>query len=55
MSEGEMPWNIGDSLTIDVAWHGAAVTSRATGDLVGILLVDEDGAKVAAIPESLLP
>lgn len=55
LSEGDLPWTIGESLPVDTKWHGAAVTSRETGDLIGILLVDEDGAKVAGIPTALLP
>ncbi|MBI4882378.1 MAG: MCE family protein [Planctomycetes bacterium] len=35
------------SFTVDARWHGASVLSRETGELLGMLLVEEDGAKVA--------
>jgi hypothetical protein len=55
LSDGSLPWVIDDDMTIDELWHGAAVTSRATGDLVGFLLVDQDGAKIVGLPTALLP
>ncbi len=55
LSRGALPWVIDAGLTIEASWHGAAVTSRENGDLVGILLVDKNGARVAALPKALLP
>ena len=50
-----MPWIVGDDLDVDEGWHGAVVTSRATGDVIGILIVTEDEVRVAALPAALLP
>ncbi len=38
------------SLSFDVEWNGAAVVARSDGDLVGLLVVGEDGARVVAVP-----
>ncbi|MDF1799566.1 MAG: MlaD family protein [Planctomycetota bacterium] len=54
--EGEtLPWAIDGALPIDGTWHGAAVIERASGNLIGLLCVTEDGAWVEAIPEAYLP
>ena len=54
LSGDSMPWIVED-LEVDDSWHGAVVTSRATGDVVGILIVTEDEVRVAPLPAALLP
>ena len=43
-------WTVDPAMPIDATWHGAAVLSRADGKLVGILIVDDDEARVALLP-----
>lgn len=54
LSGDTMPWIVKD-LEVGESWHGAVVTSRATGDVVGILIVTEDEVRVAPLPAALLP
>jgi hypothetical protein len=49
---GDSGWRVDAAVPADQRWHGAAVLSRRDGMLVGLLLVDEDGARVALMPES---
>ncbi len=35
------------SFTVDACWHGACVLSRETGEMLGMLLVEEGGARIA--------
>ena len=37
---------------LDSSWHGAAVTDRATGELVGMLLSESGKAKIAPLPDT---
>jgi hypothetical protein len=41
---------VDDALAFDEDWHGAAVLSREDGALLGILLVERDGARIAPLP-----
>lgn len=43
-------WKLDRALPIDQDWHGAAVVAHGDGKLVGLLLVDADGARVAPVP-----
>ena len=47
LSPTDAGWAIADSLPIDDFWHGAAVVTRESGHLVGVLLIGEDEARVA--------
>lgn len=40
-------WTIDDEDAFDGAWHGAPVTARSDGALIGLLLSDDDGVRVA--------
>jgi hypothetical protein len=42
-------WNIDSAITVDPTWHGACVVARSDGKLLGMLLVTDDGARVAAL------
>lgn len=46
--EGE-GWRVED-VQLGAEWHGALVLAREGGALVGVLLVDGDGARVARVP-----
>ena len=39
-----------DAIAFDPSWNGACVLGRSDGALLGILLVDGDGARVAPLP-----
>lgn len=43
-------WKLDPAISLDQAWHGACVLSRADGFLIGVLLVDDDDARVALMP-----
>lgn len=45
-------WLIDPSISLDTTWHGACVLARADGRLVGMILVHEDAARVALLPEN---
>ena len=47
LTASEAGWTVAPSLPVDDSWHGAAVVTREGGELVGLLLVDEDEARVA--------
>lgn len=53
LGEGPPPWNLDASLPIDESWHGAPVVSRADGKLIGVLVIDDDGAHLAPLPREL--
>jgi len=53
LGEGPMPWSLDPSLPVDATWHGAPVISRKDGALIGMIVVSEDGARIAASPEGL--
>lgn len=42
-------WAIDPAVSLDPSWHGASVVSRIDGRLIGIVVVDDDGAKVALL------
>lgn len=44
-------WIIDPAIAVGDAWHGAVVLSRRDGRLIGLIVVDEGGAKVALLPE----
>jgi hypothetical protein len=48
---GEGAWVIDPAVSVDPSWHGASVVARADGYLIGLLLVDDDTAKVALLPD----
>ena len=50
LTPGKSSWAVDPAVPIDVSWHGACVLGRRDGCLIGLLLVDDDGAKVALLP-----
>ena len=46
-------WQLSREVPFDPAWHGAAVLSAADGALVGLLLIDAEGAGIARLPAVL--
>ena len=46
-------WSLSDAVPFDRSWHGAAVMSATDSMLVGLLLIDAGGARLARLPESL--
>ena len=46
----DAPWPLDPALPFDPAWHGAAVVAESDGALLGLLLVDEDGTRLARLP-----
>jgi hypothetical protein len=49
--EGEH-WAVDPAVPFDASWHGACVVSRVDGYLLGMLLIEDDEARVALLPES---
>ncbi len=49
--DGGGAWAVDPAVSVDESWHGAAVVGRVDGYLVGLLLVEDDIAKVALLPE----
>ncbi len=43
-------WAVDPAIAVDESWHGAAVVARADGALLGLLLVEDDVARVALLP-----
>lgn len=43
-------WEVDRAVTLGEGWHGAAVIARSDGALVGALLVDRGGARIAPLP-----
>ena len=43
-------WNVDPAVSVDESWHGACVVARADGDLIGLLLVEDDTVRVALVP-----
>jgi hypothetical protein len=50
LSRSASGWAVDPAVSVDDAWHGACVVSRADGALVGLLLVDDDEVRVAFVP-----
>ena len=48
-------WAVDPAVPVDESWHGAVVVARSDGFVVGLLLVDDDEARVALIPPSFAP
>ena len=48
-------WAVDPAVSVDESWHGAVVVARSDGFVVGLLLVDDDQARVALIPPSFAP
>ncbi len=44
-------WRVDSDLPFDASWHGACVVSEKDGALIGMLLVTEDGARVARLKD----
>jgi len=47
----DQTWHIDRSLSIPNDWHGAPVLARIDGALIGLLIVNGGGARVAPIDE----
>ncbi len=43
-------WRIDPAIAVGDEWHGACVLGHRDGRLIGMVLVDEDGARVALVP-----
>ena len=43
-------WDVDPAVPLDESWHGAAVVARVDGYLVGVLLVEDDVARIALLP-----
>jgi len=43
-------WTVDPAIAVDESWHGAAVVARIDGALIGVLLVEDDVARVALLP-----
>ena len=50
-ADGGGAWDVDPAVPLDESWHGAAVVARVDGYLVGVLLVEDDAARVALLPE----
>ena len=50
LTPSEHSWVIDPAVSIDGTWHGASVLARHDGQLVGIILVEGDAARVALLP-----
>ena len=44
-------WLIDPAVSIDEAWHGAAVLARSDGHVVGLILIEDDTTRVALLPK----
>ena len=49
-ADGAAAWDVDPAVPLDESWHGAAVVARVDGYLVGVLLVEDDVARVALLP-----
>jgi len=43
-------WHIDRALPLDARWHGAPVLARKDGQLIGMVLVEVDGARIVPLP-----
>lgn len=50
LSPSSRGWEVDGAVGFDPSWNGACVVAREDGALLGILLVDEEGARVAPLP-----
>ena len=51
----EVTWFIDKSVPLTPDYHGAPVVSRADGQVVGVLYIDEEGSRVALVSKFPLP
>ena len=54
-STAEITWFIEDSVPLTADYHGACVVSRADGNVVGVLYIDESGKRVALVSKFPFP
>jgi hypothetical protein len=45
-------WFVDSAVPFDDSWHGACVVSRVDGYLLGMLLLEDDEARVALLPKT---
>ncbi len=48
-------WVLDPSLPITSDWHGGSVLSRADGNLIGVVVVSEDSARIVPLTNQILP
>jgi len=53
LQAGDDGWHIDPALPVDESWHGAPVLARSDGRLIGLVLVDDDVARVVPLPRPL--
>ena len=53
LEAGPDGWTIDPALPVDKRWHGAPVLSRRDGQLIGLVLADDNGARVVPLPSPL--
>jgi hypothetical protein len=53
LREVEDGWQVDGAPAIPPSWHGAAVVDRASGQLVGLLVVDDERARILRPPAAL--
>jgi hypothetical protein len=44
-------WRVDPAVSISGSWHGASVVARSDGQLVGVLLVEEEVTRIALMPQ----
>ncbi|MDA1265071.1 MAG: hypothetical protein O2816_08330, partial [Planctomycetota bacterium] len=54
LRSGESSWRVDSAVAFAEGWNGAAVVDRSSGALLGLLLVQADGARVQSIPPEAL-
>lgn len=47
-------WSLDPSLPVNVDWHGGCAVSRVDGCIIGVLLVDEHGPRIAPLTKDLI-
>jgi hypothetical protein len=50
LTAGPGGWTVDSAIPLDETWHGACVLAHGDGYLIGILLVDDDQARIAMLP-----
>ncbi|MCB9850704.1 MAG: MCE family protein [Phycisphaerales bacterium] len=43
-------WKVDPAVPFDASWHGACVLARSDGNLIGLLLITKEEARVACLP-----
>ena len=46
-------WKLNETVPINSDWQGAAVIARTDGALVGLLLFNDEGVRIAPLPTEL--